>query len=411
MEYGLIGEHLGHSFSKDIHEKLSDRPYELREMTRDGLANFLSDREFKGINVTIPYKEAVLPFLDFVSEEARKIGAVNTIVNREGKLWGYNTDYFGFQALADRAGVCFEGRSILILGAGGAAKTVAAVVRDQGASSVTHAVRCPKTSGQLALAELQAGAPFEIVVNCTPAGMFPHDEERITDLKAFPKLKGALDLIYNPLRTEFILDAEALGVPAEGGLYMLVAQAVKAREFFDGVSCQTGNAVQTCYNNLLNAKRNLVLIGMPSSGKSTIGRALAEKTGRPFVDTDSLISARAGKSIPQIFAEEGETAFRELEAGVIRELSPRTGLIIATGGGAILNGQNVRRLRRNGLLCFIRRDLALLNATPDRPLSSDTEALRALYERRKDAYRQATDRVIDNDCPLGNTLRQFDALI
>lgn len=411
MEYGLIGEHLGHSFSKDIHERLSDRPYELREITRGDLPNFLARREFKGINVTIPYKEAVLPFLDFISDEARKIGAVNTIVHRDGKLWGYNTDYFGFQALADKAGIRFEGRSVLILGAGGAAKTVAAVARDRGASSVTHAVRSPKASGHLALADLQAGVPYEIVVNCTPAGMFPHDEERITDLKAFHQVKGALDLIYNPLRTEFILDAEALGIPAEGGLYMLVAQAVKAREFFDGTTGQTGDAVHNCYQALLNAKRNLVLIGMPSSGKSTVGRALAEKTGRPFVDTDRLIAEKAGKSIPQIFAEEGETAFRALEADVIRELAPRTGLIIATGGGAILDRQNVRRLRRNGLLCFIRRDLSLLNATPDRPLSSDTETLRALYERRKEAYRQATDRVIDNDGSLEDTLHKFDALI
>ena len=447
MEFGLIGEHLGHSFSKEIHEKLSDRPYELREVARDELAGFLSHREFKGINVTIPYKEAVLPWLDFVSPEARKIGAVNTIVNRDGRLFGYNTDYFGFSALVDRLGLDFKGRRVLILGAGGAAKTVAALAEDRSAASVTHAVRHPKAPGQIPLSSLVSGTFFkdvipgsddvipgltgDLVINCTPAGMFPHMEERIADLKAFPQLKGAIDLIYNPLRTDLILDAQTLDVPAEGGLYMLVAQAVKAREYFDGIPGPAGNdalrdgddalgsvmagpdrpSPDDVFDALLKAKRNLVLIGMPASGKSTLGRALAERTGRPFLDTDELIVEKAGKPIPQIFSDEGEAAFRAIESEVIREISPLTGQVIATGGGAILDPDNVRRLKRNGLLCFIRRDPERLSPTPDRPLSSDGAAMRALYQRRKEAYQRATELVIDNDGSLEDSLKQLEALV
>ena len=408
MEFGLIGEHLGHSFSKEIHEKLSDRPYELQEIARDELAGFLSHREFKGINVTIPYKEAVLPWLDFVSPESRKIGAVNTIVNRDGRLFGYNTDYYGFSALVDRIGLDFKDKRVLILGAGGAAKTVAAVAEDRSAASVTHAVRHPKAPGQIPLSSLGFGSPFELVINCTPAGMFPHEEERIVDPKAFHQLKGAIDLIYNPLRTDFILDAQSLGVPAEGGLYMLVAQAVKAREYFDGIPCQAGDDI---FESLLKAKRNLVLIGMPASGKSTLGRALAERTGRPFLDTDELIVGKAGKPIPQIFSDEGEAAFRAIESEVIRELSPRTGLVIATGGGAILDPDNVRRLKRNGLLCFIRRNHERVSPTTDRPLSSDGAAMRALYQQRKEAYQRATEFVIDNNGSQEDSLKQLEALV
>ena len=417
MEFGLIGEHLGHSFSKEIHGRLSDRPYELREVPRDALAKFLASREFKGINVTIPYKEAVLPLLDFVSPEARQIGAVNTIVNRDGRLFGYNTDYFGFSALADRLGIDFKGKRVLILGAGGAAKTVAAVAADRSAASVTHAVRRPKAPGQIPLSSLGSESSYkdvipgltgDLVVNCTPAGMFPHEEERIIDLGALPRLEGAIDLIYNPLRTDLILDALSRGVPAEGGLYMLVAQAVKAREYFDGIP---GPAGDDLFESLLRAKRNLVLIGMPASGKSTIGKALSEKTGRPFADTDEWIVRKAGKPIPQIFADEGESAFRDIESEVIRELSTRNGLILATGGGAVLNPQNVRRLKRNGILCFISRDLDRLSPTADRPLSSSRAAMQALFERRKDAYKRATERVIDNNGTLEEALRQFDALI
>ena len=453
MEYELIGERLGYSFSKEIHEKLSPCSYELREIAREDLDNFLKQKEFLGINVTIPYKEAVLPYLDEIAPEARSIGAVNTIVRDGDRLRGFNTDYYGFLALAEKAGIDFAGREVLILGAGGAAKTVHAVATDRGAARITHAVRTPKAPGQVGLGELKPGSGYEIIVNCTPVGTHPRDEESPVDLGLFPRLKGVLDLVYNPLRTRLVLDAQERGIPAEGGLYMLVAQAVQARRFFDAsldtdrcpaeppastwapsaaadkLSAQRmtpdarmdeahcrrqpagPDSVSTLFNDILGSKRNLVLIGMPSSGKTTLGQALADRSARPFFDTDRLIVEKAGKPIPRIFAEDGEPAFRQIEAEVIRDLSQRNGLVIATGGGAILNPDNVRRLRHNGLICRIDRDLERLSPSSDRPLASDLEKMRALYQKRREAYLRATDCRIDNNGPLEDALAQLQALI
>ena len=459
MEYGLIGEHLSYSYSKDIHERLSPCAYELRELPREGLDAFLREAPFLGINVTIPYKEAVLPYLSWISPEARAIGAVNTIVKRNGRLLGYNTDYFGLKALAARAGVTFRSRRVLILGAGGAAKCARALAQDEGAVSVTHAVRNPREPGQIRLDSLGPDCNCEILINCTPVGVSPNEEDCPADLKSLPCLKGVLDLIYNPLRTNLILDAQEAGIAAEGGLYMLVAQAVAARRVFDGIPGQAGKgvleipgqagddedvmagndrpsihgddtvmagqpgadvdvmagsdrpSVDACYNALYRAKRNLVLTGMPTSGKSTLARLVAGKTGRRVVDTDTLIPEKAGKSIRQIFAEDGEARFRAWESEVIGELSRQTGLVIATGGGAVLDWQNVRRLRRNGTILYIQRDLERLTATADRPLSSDRTALEALYERRKAAYERAAEVIIDNNGSLGDSLRQIEALI
>ena len=450
MEYGLIGERLGYSFSKEIHEKLSPSSYELREIAREDLDSFLREGDFRGINVTIPYKEAVLPYLDEIAPEARSIGAVNTIVRDGDRLQGFNTDYYGFLALAEKAGIDFAGREVLILGAGGAAKTVHAVAAGRGAARITHAVRTPKAPGQVCLGELKPGSGYEIIVNCTPVGTHPRDEESPVDLGLFPRLKGVLDLVYNPLRTRLVLDAQKRGIPAEGGLYMLVAQAVQARMYFDtaesgpvnrlqqgassilasGVIRSADNlsaaaegapvhanrfagleSVTAVFNEILGTKRNIALIGMPSSGKTTLGQALADRSARPFLDTDTLIVERAGKPIPRIFAEDGEPAFRQIEAEVIRDLSQRNGLVIATGGGAILNPDNVRRLRHNGLICRIDRDLERLSPSSDRPLASDLEKMRALYRQRREAYQRATDCRIDNNGPLEDALAQLQALI
>ncbi len=410
MQYGLIGEHLGHSFSKEIHEKLSPCSYEIREIAREDLPRFLTERDFLGINVTIPYKETVIPWLDQISDEARAIGAVNTIVCREGRLYGYNTDYFGLAALAAKVGIGFEGRKVLILGAGGSAKMADAVARDQGAASVIHAVRHPRESGQIPLSSLGTGQDFEVLINCTPVGMFPNEEDSAVRLDHFPQLEGVLDLVYNPLRTELVLEAQSRGIPAEGGLYMLVAQAIKAREYFDGTPLSP-TVADSLFEGLERAKRNLVLIGMPASGKSTIARMLSKHSGRPFVDTDELIVERAGKPIPRIFAEDGESAFRRLESEVIQALSLQNGLLISTGGGAILDPQNVRRLKRNGLLCRIDRRLDQLSPSADRPLASDLKKMQRIYESRKAAYEAATELVIDNNGPLSETLQQLEFLI
>ncbi|MBO4570623.1 MAG: hypothetical protein J5699_01695 [Bacteroidales bacterium] len=407
MEYGLIGGRLGHSFSREIHGMLSPAPYELRELTPEELPLFLKERDFKGINVTIPFKETGIPCLDTVSDEARAIGAVNTIVNKGGKLFGYNTDYFGLKELALSAGVGFEGRKVLILGAGGAAKTADALARDLGAASVTHAVRTPRESTQISLGSLREENGFEIIINCTPVGMFPDSEGRIIDINAFPRLKGLLDLVYNPLRTNLVLDAQEACIPAEGGLMMLVAQACRAQELFQDTTLPEGTIRKT-YEKVLRSKRNIVLTGMPSSGKSTMGRMLSERTGMRFIDTDLMIAASAGRSIPEIFESEGETGFRLRESQVIRELSGLNGAIIATGGGAVLDPANVSRLKRNGTIYLIARDPERLTPTGDRPLSSNSEAMQKLFSQRREAYLQAAERIIDNNGTPEAAIAQFE---
>ena len=307
MEFGLIGEHLGHSFSKTIHGMLTDAPYELHELRPDELAAFLAERDFRGINVTIPYKRAVMPHLDGLAPSAFACDAVNCIVNRDGRLTGYNTDYDGFIALASHAGVDFQGARVVILGAGGAASAVAAAARDMGAASVLNACRRP-LEGQLQIAEPETWNDCDIIVNATPVGMYPDWQGKLLDLSIFPHLRGVLDCIYNPLRTRLVLDAQERGIPAGGGLYMLVGQAVRARELFDGRSLPEG-ACEQVYERILRGKRNIVLTGMPSCGKTTVGRQLAARTGRHYIDIDEVISLQAGMEIPEIFAREGEAGF------------------------------------------------------------------------------------------------------
>lgn len=386
---------------------LTPAPYSLREITPGELPGFLKERDFKGINVTIPYKEAVIPCLDSISDEASAIGAVNTIVNKDGKLFGYNTDYFGLKYLVKSSGISPEGRKVLILGAGGAAKTAAALVRDIGASSVTHAVRDPRESGHVSIASLREENGFEIIINCTPVGMYPDNDGRLVELNRFPMLKGVIDLVYNPLRTNLVLDAQEAGIPASGGLPMLVAQACRAHELFHDSELPEGTIDCLC-DRILRDKRNIVLTGMPSSGKSTLGKMLAERTGRRHFDTDGLIVAATGRSIPEIFEAEGESGFRRIEADIIYEASRWNSAIISTGGGSVLDPGNVRHLRQNGLICFIRRDIDKLTPSAGRPLAPDCEALAKLYEERLGIYLRTAERIIDNNGGLEEALTQFE---
>ena len=400
MEYGLIGEHLGHSFSKDIHGMLSADPYDLVELEKEALAPFLKAADFKGINVTIPYKQAVMPFLDFISAPARAIGAVNTVVNRGGKLCGYNTDYGGLKEMAVNSGIDFKGRCVLILGAGGAAKTAAAVASDLGASSVKKSSRHP-AQGQLSLETiaLQEHPGINIIINATPVGMYPHNDGRVAPLELFPDLEGVLDCVYNPLRTNLVLDALERGIPAVGGLQMLVYQACLAREHFTGETVERG-----VWDNILRhietSKENIVLCGMPSCGKTTIGRLLAKETGREVADTDHIVRQKAGMEISEIFRTKGEATFRQMETDAIASLAKSQGMIISVGGGAVLNPLNVHLLKMNGRLVYIDRPLENLVATSDRPLSSDTEKLKAMYAFRLPIYKKAADIVVQNDGTL-----------
>ncbi len=390
MEYGLIGEHLPHSFSKEIHEQLADYTYALRELRPEELEPFLQKRDFRAINVTIPYKQDVIPALDEISDSAREIGAVNTIVNRGGRLCGYNTDCIGMEALIRRIGLPLAGRTVLVLGTGGTARTAQYVVQRLGAAEVQTVSRSGKGGSLTYEAAATDYAGAQVILNTTPAGMFPHPDAQAVDLTRFPALEGVMDVVYNPLRTRLVLQARGLGLPAEGGLYMLVGQAVAAVEIFRGEALPA-DALGRVFDAVRAAKENLVLTGMPGSGKTTVGRLLAARLGRAYYDTDEVIAARAGRSPAEIIRADGETAFRDLEQAVIAELSQQTGCVIATGGGAVLREANIRHLKSNGRIYFLDRALGDILPSDDRPLSSDRAALERRYRERYATYRATAD--------------------
>ena len=390
MIYGLIGEHLGHSFSAEIHARLGEEPYELRELAPEEVPAFLQRGTFRGINVTIPYKQTVIPFLDGISETARAIGAVNTIVRRNGKLYGDNTDAAGLAGLLKHLGAELKGKKVLILGTGGTSLTARYVAASLGAR---EAVRVSRSAREDAVSYEQAAAEHadaEILINTTPCGMYPRCGDCPVNLDSYPKLETVADVIYNPLRTNLVLEARKRGIAAEGGLLMLTAQAVRAAELFRDKSYPP-ETVERIWRELTREKENIVLIGMPGSGKSTVSAALQQRTGRPAADTDALIEAKAGKSIPEIFREEGEKAFRDLESEMIEEVSAKGGQIIATGGGAVLRSENVAALRRNGRLILLERAAETLTPTADRPLADTREKMDRLWREREPVYRAAAD--------------------
>ena len=397
MKYGLIGEKLGHSFSKIIHLMLSDNPYELCALEGDELSDFMGSKNFLGINVTVPYKEAVIPYLDSIDESARNIGAVNTVIKRGGALIGYNTDFYGMNMLFAHAKIDVEGKKAVILGSGGTSKTAYAVLSSLGANEILRVGRTAR-DGVISYDELyESHADAEIIVNTTPLGMFPDIYGVALDVTRFPRLSGVIDAVYNPLRSELVLDALANGIKAEGGLYMLVAQAVRASEIFLDRTYPEGT-IERIYDKLRREKENVVLIGMPASGKSTIGKILAKKTGKALVDTDKLIVDRAKMEIKDIFSTLGEEKFRELEREIISEISVDGSMIIATGGGAVLNEENIKNLKRNGRLFFIDRPIERLIPTESRPLSSDRESIKKRYCERYGIYSSVCDERIDADC-------------
>lgn len=397
MKYGCIGEHLKHSFSKEIHNALADYEYEICEIERDKLSSFLEEKSFLAINVTIPYKELIIPHMHFIDEHAKAIGAVNTVVNRNGKLYGYNTDFYGMSRLILHAGVEVTGKKVIVLGTGGTAKTATAVAQSFGAKEIIKVSRSVK-AGSVTYEELYRNhTDTEIIINTTPSGMFPNIFDCPIDLGAFDNLTGVIDAVYNPIRTPLILSAKKRGIAAEGGLYMLVAQAVRASEIFLDTEYED-SVTEKVYRKILGEKENVVLIGMPASGKSTVGKILGERYGREFIDTDEVIELRAGKSIPDIFRKKGEDYFRELEAEIIKEISLKNGAVISTGGGAVLREENVSALRENGKIYFIDRPLSALMPTEDRPLASTKEAIEERYKERYPIYTDTADYTINADC-------------
>ena len=394
MKYGLIGEHLTHSYSCEIHAQIADYEYELHEIPPSGLGEFLTKREFNAINVTIPYKQDVIPYLDEISETAKRIGAVNTIVNRNGKLFGDNTDFPGMLALAKHINVDVKGKKVLILGTGGASKTGHALAEYMGAESVYYVSRSGKNGSITYEQAVSEHSDAQVIINATPVGMFPKQGGSPIDISAFPKLEGVLDAIYNPLRTNLILDAQEKGIPAEGGLYMLSAQAVHAAAVFQDIPPDE-SLVDKAFNSVKNDKQNIVLIGMPSSGKTTVGKILAEKCGKELADTDEYIVKKIGMPIADFFAKFGEAEFRKIEKETAASLSATGGKVIATGGGAVLDPENVRALKHNGVLVFLDRRPENLIATDDRPLASRRSAIEKLYAERYDIYCAAAEVHID----------------
>ena len=408
MEYGLIGGKLGHSYSKLIHEMLCGYRYDLCPLPTEAEARaFLKKRLFKAINVTIPYKKLVMEYCTYIDPRAKAIGAVNTVVNKNGLLYGYNTDYSGFAHLCEAHGVDFNGRTVLILGTGGTHNTTSAVARDKGAAKILTVSRKPDPEkGELSYTQaLTSGA--QIIINTTPAGMYPNVGVCNLDVAAMPGLEAVLDVVYNPDKTELILRAEEAGVPvAAGGLEMLVAQAVYAAEYFLGRTFDdAAGEIDRITAALRRDTRNVALIGMPSSGKTTVGRALAEALGKRFVDLDEEIVKADGRSIPDIFAAEGEEGFRQKETAVIAQFAKEGRQLLSCGGGAVKKPENVRLLRQNGVVLFLDRPLAALTVGGGRPLSSSVDALRTMYAERRPLYLAAADAVVPNETTVADAVK------
>lgn len=395
--YGLLGRKLGHSWSPPIHTALGCRGYQLIEREPEELGVFLSRSDLGGINVTIPYKRDVMAYCDVIDEAAKAIGSVNTLVRRpDGKLYAWNTDAAGFRWMAERAGISLAGKKVLILGSGGASLTAQAVSRAMGAREVVVVSR----SGENNYENLSRHTDAEVIVNTTPVGMYPAVGESPIDLAAFPRCEGVLDVIYNPRRTALLLQAEDLGIPCSDGLPMLVAQAKAAEEhFFETHIPDREN--QRILAMLRQEMTNLVLIGMPGCGKSTLGQILAELTGREAIDIDQRIVEKAGCPIPQVFAEQGEAAFRDLERQVTAEVGKLSGKIILTGGGVVKDRRNYAPLHQNGRIYHLVRDLNLL-PSDGRPISQSTD-LAVLWAEREPLYTAFRDAVIDNNGPLWET--------
>ena len=393
MEYGLIGEKLSHSFSKTLHEKYLNTNYELISLTKEELKEFLLKKEFKGINVTIPYKKEVIQYLDYVDPLVKKIGACNTIINENGKLKGYNTDYFGFSFLLDENDVDVENKNIAILGSGGTFETVSNVLKDLGARNI-YCISREKKENTYTYDELY-NLNVDILVNTTPVGMYPNNYECLIDLDKL-NVETVIDVVFNPLRTKLILEAKKRKIKAIGGLGMLVAQGVKSSELFLNKE-YSEEETRSHYFDLNVDKFNIVLIGMPMSGKTTLGKLLSSAFNKEFIDIDKEIVEREKRSINEIFEVDGEEYFRKVEVDLYKEYSKKNGLIISTGGGIVKNLESISRLKENGVVIFVDRNLDKMLFNSKRPLSKSKEDIEKLYKERYKLYLNNADKRIINN--------------
>ena len=399
MKCGLLGRHLGHSYSPYIHSQLGDYCYELFEREPEEIEAFLKNGDFSGINVTVPYKKDVIPYLDELTPVARQLGAVNTVVRRGEKLIGHNTDYFGFMTMVKESGLEISGKKVLVLGSGGASNTATAVLEELNA----HVVVISR-QGQNNYTNLHLHADASVIVNTTPVGMYPNAGNTPVSLDLFPVLEGVLDVVYNPARTKLLLDAEKRGLVAMNGLLMLVAQAKEAAQWFTQAPITEAD-ISTIFRDLQRRMENIILIGMPGSGKTTVGKRLAQKTGRDFVDADEELIRYAGCSIPEIFARDGEAGFRQLETYILSQIGQKSNLVIATGGGCVTQAQNYPLLHQNGTIFCLNRDISKL-PTDGRPLSQQNKA-DEMYRIRKPLYETFADNMIDNNGDPDDAVRHI----
>lgn len=410
MKYGLIGEHLGHSFSKQIQtriaeiENVKDYDYQLVELDKEEFKEFMEKKDFKGINVTIPYKKDVIPYLDEMDESAKAIGAVNTIINVDGKLKGYNTDFGGFLYMVKAHNVHMEGKKVLIIGNGGACAAVKAVCKHENAKDIVIVSRSANR-GAIGYDEMYTShLDADIVVNTSPVGMFPNIANAPIDVSWFHKLECVLDVVYNPILTRLCFEAQEADIKRVIGLEMLIAQAKYTFEIFENMSFDD-SIIDEIKKEMLKDRFNIVLIGMPSAGKTTIGKMLEEKLGKEFFDLDDMIIAKAGKSIPEIFQESGEAGFRAIETEVAIEASKMNNKIIATGGGVVKHKVNMDFLRLNGITIFIDRDIdKLISSDPNRPLSSSKQALQQMYKERYPLYQKYAAYIAVNNANIEETV-------
>ena len=403
MKSGLLGRKLGHSYSPQIHAYLGDYPYTLFEHEPEDVEDFLKNGDFTAINVTIPYKKTVMPYCT-LTETAQYMGSVNTIIRQsDGTLLGHNTDYFGFTSMVHRSGLQPKGKKCLVLGSGGASVTAVAVLKEMGANVIVIS-----RGGENNYDNLHLLADAAIICNCTPVGMYPNNGVSPIDLDLFPKLEGVLDMIYNPSRTQLLLDAADRDLIHCNGLWMLVAQAKEAAEWFMNKKLPD-SLIEEVYTKMQRQMENVILIGMPGCGKSTIGKLLAERLDKEFVDADAALVDTFENTIPKIFATEGEVGFREKETQILRDLGKKSGLVIATGGGCVTQSRNYRLLHQNGTIFWLQRDLSIL-PTDGRPLSQANK-LEDMYRIRKPLYEAFADHIISNDGCTDETLAQILAAL
>lgn len=408
MRYGLIGEKLGHSFSKEIHEKIADYTFDIIPLSKEEFPIFMEQRDFTAINVTIPYKKDVMPYLDAIDPHAKAIGAVNTIVNRGGKLYGYNTDFSGFLYMVKKHNVNMNGKKVLVIGNGGASAAIQAVVKHEHAKEIVI-VDVVSGSGAINYEEcFTKHLDAQIIINTSPIGMYPNIGNAPIDVHMFEQCESVMDVIYNPILTHLCFEAQEMGIQRVIGLEMLIAQAKHSVEYFLDKDI-SDDVIDTIFHAMLKERCNIVLIGMPSAGKTTIGKLLEQRMNKKFVDLDDVIIEKAGKSIPEIFEASGEVGFREMETSVAMELSKESNLIIATGGGTIKHKVNMDYLRQNGIIIFIDRDLdKLVSSDPNRPLSKSMEALQQLHKERYPLYQEYAAYIAVNNDDITETVCEIE---